>query len=151
MKHNKINTASSFLPAPESWPGVFLDPVLGLGVAVAVVVSVVGGVVRDVVIGVVVGVVIGVVVGVVIDVIGVGAFSVLVRFSVLVGYFCTFGFFCCRTLRRTCVHIFLTIWICHGSHLPLESQLTYTGWRLRVELHSLYRTLCIGCYFHLLD
>ena len=52
MKHNKINTASSFLPAPESWPGVFLDPVLGLGVAVAVVVSVVGGVVRHVVIGV---------------------------------------------------------------------------------------------------
>ena len=48
MNHNKINAASSFLPAPESWPGVFLDPVLGLGVVVAVVVSVVGGVVREV-------------------------------------------------------------------------------------------------------
>ena len=50
MNHNKINAASSFLPAPESWLGVFLDDaVLGLGVVVAVVVSVVVGVVRGVV------------------------------------------------------------------------------------------------------
>ena len=55
MNHNKINAASSFLPAPESWPGVFLSPVLGLGVVV--VVSVVGGGVGGGVRGVVRGVV----------------------------------------------------------------------------------------------
>ena len=113
MKHNKINTASSFLPAPESWPGVFFGPVLGLGVVVAVVVSVVRGVV------------IGVVVGVVIDVIGVGAFSVLVRFSVLVGFSVLLGFSVVVLFEgHTCVHIFLTIRICHGSHLPLSTPAT---------------------------